>query len=73
MNDVYVIVITPSDKHVYELGDIASHLDLAEKLQEIRTTLGVPQETYNTGWDLAVTYGEPHPTLMATAIIHRLQ
>lgn len=74
MDDWYLILRTPGDGvHVYPIADDSpgSAALRDAQLAAASSIHSVPNDWVNvSGWDMSVTQGEPHPSLLATANVH---
>lgn len=61
----YLIVVTPTGTHVYPVVP-ADDAGRAAAVSAARRTHSVPADDVDAaGWDLSLSQGEPHPSLLA--------
>lgn len=71
----YALIRTPAPAvHLFELGEVEDPGPVwGQRREGICAELGVPDEWINVpGWDVSLLEGEPHPSLLAVAILHPL-
>jgi hypothetical protein len=70
-DDVWVIVKTPAGVWAWHLGDVTDD-ERADLIDAARASVGFPANDnwpLEAGYDLQVTFYEPHPTLLAQATV----
>ncbi|MDP9799340.1 hypothetical protein J2S43_007852 [Catenuloplanes nepalensis] len=71
----WAIVATPEGLHAFELGDVTAE-EVSARLATIRAELAVPEDWYldeARRWDVQVSPGDPHPSLLERATVHRIE
>jgi hypothetical protein len=69
MTHWWLIIRTPDGMHIYELGEVDGE-DLSAAIMARAAEVGVPDDWYarpEEGWELSLTAGEPHPSVMEQA------
>jgi hypothetical protein len=68
----WLIVHTPTGVHCHELGALDDQARDA-RIGEITASLPVPEDWLSlAGWQVLTSPGQPHPSLLQRATVHRL-
>jgi len=69
--DWWLLVRVDHQLHLYQLGPVDGE-ELGGVIGERTAALGVPADWWDRqaeGWEVSLSLGEPHPSLMASAVV----